>query len=45
MERFEELYSELEAGRLGCEDAAMILGGASQGSGDPQDRWKAQRRV
>ena len=26
MERFEELYSELEAGRLGCEDAAMILG-------------------
>ena len=45
MERFEELYSELEAGRLGCEDAAMILGGASQGSGDPQDRWKAQRRL
>ena len=26
MERFEELYSELEAGRLGCEDAAMVLG-------------------
>jgi Helix-turn-helix domain len=26
MERFEELYIELEAGRLGCEDAAMILG-------------------
>lgn len=26
MERFEELYVELEAGRLGCEDAAMILG-------------------
>ena len=26
MERFEELYIELGAGRLGCEDAAMILG-------------------
>ena len=26
MERFEELYVELEAGRLSCEGAAMILG-------------------
>jgi hypothetical protein len=26
MERFEELYIELEAGRLSCEGAAMILG-------------------
>lgn len=26
MERFEELYIEVEAGRLGCGDAAMILG-------------------
>lgn len=26
MERFEGLYIELEAGRLGCEGAAMILG-------------------
>lgn len=26
MERFEELYVGLEAGRLSCEDAAMILG-------------------
>ena len=26
MERFEELYVGLEAGRLRCEDAAMILG-------------------
>lgn len=26
MERFEELYHEVEAGRLGCADAAMILG-------------------
>jgi Winged helix-turn helix len=26
MDRFEELYIEVETGRLGCEDAAMILG-------------------
>src|SRR3546814_11542154 len=26
MERFEELYHEVEAGRLSCADAAMILG-------------------
>ena len=41
MERFEELYIELEAGRLSCEGAAMILGGTGQGSGDAQHRWKA----
>jgi hypothetical protein len=41
MERFEELYVELEAGRLSCEGAAMILGGTGKGSGDAQHRWKA----
>jgi hypothetical protein len=30
MERFDELYIELEAGRLSCEGAAMILGCSSR---------------
>ena len=45
MARFEAIYDEYRRDELGCGEAAMILGGASQGSGDAKHRWKAQRRV